>query len=82
MVAPKLEDEPIFERGTASDNFPWDYAPWAKTRTMPLEKRIFELGTSRRDCGLVPRSIQLISAFYLSKTNMHAKKVKTEADKI
>ena len=35
----------MLERGTASDYFSSDYAPWAKTRTKPMEKRIFELGT-------------------------------------
>ena len=51
----------IFERGTASDCFTSDYAPRAKTRTTTIEKRVFELGTSQRDCGLVPRSVWLIS---------------------
>ena len=45
----KSKNSPIFERGTAPYYFSSDYAPWAKTRTMRLGERIFELGTSRRD---------------------------------
>ena len=62
--------------------FSSDYAPWAKTRTTPLEKRIFELGISRRDCGLVPTSLWLMSSGYRFKTNMNAKKKKEKSNPI
>ena len=76
-VAPNPKNRPIFERGTASDCFSSDYAPWAKTWTTPVEERIFEVGTSRSDGGLVPRTVWLISSVYRSKTNMNAKKKST-----
>ena len=56
------------ERGTSADCFSSDFAPWAKTRTTPLEKRIFELGTSRRGFGSVPRSARVISSVHWSRT--------------
>ena len=68
----------VLERGTASGYFSSDYAPWAKTRTTPREKRHFELGTSRTDCGLFPRSVWLISSGYRSKTNINEENVKLE----
>ena len=44
-----------------------------KTRNRHLCKRRFELGTSRRDCGLVPRSMWLLSAVNRSNTDVKAK---------
>ena len=35
------KNRPIFERGTASDCFPSDYALWGKTRTKPLGEADF-----------------------------------------
>ena len=80
-VAPNSNNRSIFERWVPSDYCSSAYAPWAKTQTTPMEKRIFELGTSRRDCRLVPRSVWLISSEYRSKTNVNAEKVKIERDK-
>ena len=77
----KSDNRLIFERGTASYYFSSDYAPWAKTRTTPLGKRIFELGTCRRDSGLVPRNVLLISSVYRSKTNMNEKMPKSKGIK-
>ena len=75
-VAPNNKNRPIIEQGTASEYISSDCARWAKTRTTSLEKRIFELGTSRRDCGLVPRSgvaVSLISRNRRSKMNSERK---------
>ena len=43
---------------------------------------VFELDTSRRDCGLVPISVWLISSvWYRSKTNMNTKRSKSNGIK-
>ena len=53
------------------------------SNTTPLEKRISELGASRRDCGLIRRrSLWLISLVYSSKTNINAKKKKTKSNRV
>ena len=67
---------------TPSDYVLSDYASWTETRTMILGTRTFELGTSRRDCGWVPRSGWLIFSDFLSKTDMSAKEVKFDPNKI
>lgn len=61
------KNRPVFARGAASDYFPSDYAQWANPRTTILEKRIIDLGTSRRDCGLAPGSVWLISAQFIGR---------------
>ena len=44
-------------------------------------KRIIEMGTSRRDSGLIPSSAWLISLVYRSMTDMSVKRVKIEPNK-
>ena len=51
-------------------------------RNTSMEKQMFELTTSRRDCGWIPRSVWLISSVYRSNTDMNVKMVKTEPYKI
>ena len=80
QVPPNSRYRPISERGTASDYISSDCAPWSKTRSTPLEKHVFELGTPRRDTGLIPRIVCLIPSGYrpVKNVNMLKKKAKNE----
>ena len=76
------KNRPVFARGAASDYVPSDYAQWANPRTTILEKRIIDLGTSRRDCGLAPGSVWLSLLSLLVENEHERKNVKIETDQI
>ena len=80
--ASKSKNRPIFDRGTASDYFSSDYAPWAKTQTTPVEKRIFELGTSRRDWIGSEKCMTDFVSLTVKNEHERKKKVIIERDKI
>ena len=70
----KSKNRPIFERDSFRFFFVGLCTRGNNSNYDVYGEADFELGTSRRDCGLVPRSVWCIPSVCRSKTNMYAKK--------
>lgn len=81
-VAPNKKIGLFTDGGQLLITFRRNYAPRAKTRTMPLEKRVFELDNRRRDSGLIPKSVWLTPSDYRPKTYAKQRKARIQPNKI